>query len=186
MRLFLLAATLAVAMMGAPPAAAGQGSPAWVPGVFRGLVVGRATFAEVRRVLGEPRASSPAEEAGGVAWHDYGHDHSVLPARATLYVRRDTLVMVELVPDEPSRAEVLRRLGPGLVSTWYRECPGGEEEETVPVYRAAAGEEGAMESLEYPARGIFLSTGPEEVVAVVIGTTPVLESAAACPAAAGP
>ena len=191
MRLLVLTILLAACACAPPPRAVAGVSPGgWGPGVFRGLVVGRATAAEVRHVMGAPRDSGMAEpDLAGPrpsTWYDYGHDDSLLPARATLFFRGGTLAMVELVPDDPSRAGVLRRLGPGHVTAFYRECPGWDGAET-PVYRdpSARPGEGALESLEYPARGITLSANETEVLAVVIGPGAPL-SRESCPAPPSP
>lgn len=192
MRSITLSIFLALSACASPPRETTNVSPdGWGPGVFRGLVVGRATAGDVRRVMGAPRDSGTADpELAGprpATWYDYGHDDSLLPARATLFFQGDTLALVELVPDDPARANVLRRLGPGSVAAFYRECPGWDDSEAPPVYHdpGARPGEGAHEGLEYPARGISLSANESEVLAVVIGPG-ALRSRESCPAPPSP
>lgn len=183
--LLLLALALAGGCAHRPPAA--PGAAAWEPGTYRGIITGRTTLAEARRVLGEPEETAelpgdPWEDPAPVTLLDFGSGDTLLPARVSLFVRRDTVMMVELVPANRSRAEVLRRLGPGWITARFRLCPGFEEAEEVPLYRVSAPGEDTLETLEYPALGITVHAGPEEVSSILLQPAPPgFPSAAACP-----
>jgi hypothetical protein len=107
----------------------------WGHGEFRGLVVGRSTGVDMRRVLGPPDTTANPDgqsddDPNGELLNYYGGVGDVL-GRLTVSVAKktDLIVSMDFVPDEMALKDVTARFGKDYILVRYAfdECLGDEE-----------------------------------------------------------
>jgi len=149
------------------PKAQKPSSPVWRPAVYRGLVVGKSSVAELKKVLGKPERIVHSEGTP-TPLMVYSVTDPV-PGRLEVLTGGGKLKLLMLYPKEPpTRKDVTRIFGPDFRITRYSfdECLdlGGS-------YPAYEDPDGPIEQIEYRERGIALATyqGQVEVIQYLAG-----------------
>ena len=137
-----------------------KNQPQWRAGTYRGLTAGKATRADVQRVLGEPyRVDTPVDqepnEPNPEVWYMYNGVGEFL-GELTVIIDKRTEVMlgIDVSPEQLSKEEALKHFGPDYILTRYNfdQCLGNEE--SAPLYESA---NGPLLEVEYRHRGIAIS-----------------------------
>jgi hypothetical protein len=143
-------------------------SKKWVPAVYRGLVVGRSTKADVLRVLGKPK-SVGKEQDTGVPTISYAVSHPV-QGMLVVYIRRGLLDSMSLFPQtQPTKDDIIGVLGSDYLVVRYAadDCLG--EGGAAPIYEDR---NGPIERIEYRSRGLAVSLHDGEVDAILFVAKP--------------
>lgn len=132
----------------------------WRAATYRRLTIGKSTRADMLRVLGKPRSSTPSadqEPPYPIIWNDYGMIDGALSGRLAVEVdsRNNRIVGISISPENMSKEEAIKYFGNDYVATAYEFCEGvPEDSEVGPVYENP--KSGNISYIEYRARGIAI------------------------------
>jgi hypothetical protein len=132
----------------------------WSAGVYRGLIIGTSTRADMLRVLGKPLSSGPTEGQGPpkpIIWNDYGMIKGEISGQLAVEVdsRTNRIVTISISPEKMSKEEAIKYFGNDYVLIDYEFCPGQSLDADVGlVYENPRGTE--IDYLEYRSRGIAI------------------------------
>lgn len=122
----------------------------WVPGVYRGLVMGKSSRADALRVLGTPIWTGKSES--GTPTMDFNVSEPVA-GRLSVLLDHDIVFEIRLTPKETyTKSDIIKALGPGSIAVHYSpaDCLA-EDGMGGPLYEDPNGD---FEFVEYRARGI--------------------------------
>jgi hypothetical protein len=131
----------------------------WGAANYQGLVIGKATRADMLRVLGAPQDSGPpgdqsADVPASEEWNEY-ETSGELPGKLTVVVDKHSglILGIDLYPENLSREAAIKQLGDDYVVTRYDfdSCLSKNDGESAPLYESPNGQ---IEVLEYRQRGI--------------------------------
>jgi hypothetical protein len=151
-----------------------QVSRDWGNANYRGLIIGKSTRADLRRIFGRLTwAGNPAgqskKDPDQETWYEYESNEKPLGQHTiTVAVSKKSgkIASLWLSPESLSKAEAIKYYGTDYVVTRYTFCEGFEGEDA-PIYES---EDGQLLYLEYRSRGIALKVNyldkVEEIVYV--------------------
>ncbi len=131
----------------------------WVPGVYRGLVVGKSTQADALKVLGKPQWTG--EESESLTPMMEFTVSEPVPGRLAVLFDHGIIGEIRLKPkDFYTESSIVKVLGPDYIIVYYSfdDCLG--EGGTGPIYENPDGD---LESIEYRPRGIAVDLHHGEV-----------------------
>jgi hypothetical protein len=129
----------------------------WQVGTYAGLTMGKATYKDVLRKLGQPKGEE-RNENDPVRWYVY--EDKLFGGKLIAVVRKGKLIEINIYPLalERSILEARLGLGPGKLQT-YDFLPVDEDSVSAPMCEAS---DGAVRFLEYRARGVAALLGADE------------------------
>jgi hypothetical protein len=129
----------------------------WRPGIYRGLVVGKSTQADMLRILGKPSWSGyepDVEIKKGHMSYSYSNQGE-FSGEAVVYVTWGTIRGITLEPKESiPRSVAIKRFGTDFIIRRYSADDCLNKGGSSPIYQDP---KGAIKILEYPARGLVLN-----------------------------
>jgi hypothetical protein len=138
-------------------AARGRTSREWRPATYLGLTVGKSTYEDALRVLGDPRSTvvSEGDEPDTEVWHHY-EGVGELPGKLIVGVDAKTKVIERFIlsPESLTKDDAIRHFGRDYVITRYDFDTCLREGDGAPLYESP---NGAVTDLEYRERGISIS-----------------------------
>jgi hypothetical protein len=166
-----LNATLAICLVVTAADAAGpqvQARKSWAPASYHGLIMGKSTRDDVRRVLGKPKWVGKEGDTG-VPIMNYDVSDPV-PGTLVAHITNGILESMELdLKKSLPKNDVIRLLGSGYIVVHYSmdDCLG--EGGTTPIYEDP---NGPIVQMEYRDRGLAASFYNDRVEAIIYTDKP--------------
>jgi hypothetical protein len=157
----------------------------WQPGTYKGLVVGKSTYQDMIKILGNPISSVPAadQEEHIIIWNDYKIIDGELVGRLGVKTdkRNNLITGISILPNNLNKDEVIRYFGNDYQITKYKFCDKTDKDEASPIF--ATSEDSDLEYLEYRAKGIIInSIYNNKVTSINFVSKPIgLQSISECP-----
>lgn len=127
----------------------------WQPATYRGLVMGKAKVADMRRIFGTPTRVERFDQGKSYpeVWYHYDGVWE-FPGTLRFIVDKTPIREVRLLPTHLTKEEAIKRFGPDYMVTRYDFdlCLG--DEEAAPLFESPAGN---VINIEYRHRGIALA-----------------------------
>ena len=131
----------------------------WVPGVYHGLVMGKSTRNDVRRVLGKPEWEGNESDTGVPIISYTASD--LVPGTLVVYLRRGILAGMTLYPKGTvTGKDIVRMFGSDYVIGRYEADNCFDDSGAAPIYESATG---SIKYMEYRKRGLVISFYRDEV-----------------------
>lgn len=132
----------------------------WSAAVYRGLVMGKSSRADVVKVLGTP-VWTGVEEGTGTPMMVFNVSEPVA-GRLSVLLDHDIVAEIRVSPKETtSKSDIIKVLGPGSITVHYALADCKSEGGSAPIYEDA---NGIFESVEYRTRGIVVNILPDGTV----------------------
>jgi hypothetical protein len=137
----------------------------WRAAKFRGLVVGKSTYADMLRLLGKPKEKEVFRDRRRKAqefWYTY-EALDELHGQFTVVVNaiNDRIISIISYPSNSSKQRVIAHFGKDYLITRYSFCPGFQESEAGRLFQSPKGN---VIFLEYRSRGIAILISDTDVV----------------------
>lgn len=151
----VLAITLAFSLAAADAQPARKLTP-WKAGAFRGLIIGRSTESDMRRVLGNPDATDDKTKDPSLVLYRYNGKGDLQGTLEVAVRRRDKVIsnIAENLPVALPRTPAYKRFGDDYRVRHYAFAECAAREGLAPLYHDT---NGPIEMIEYPQRGLVLA-----------------------------
>jgi hypothetical protein len=131
----------------------------WKVANFRGLVMGKATTFELRKIMGEPSEIvdlSSVGDSNHILYKYVSTEEIIGSIIVWIDKRTQIIAFTEIRPDAMSKKEVMQHFGNDYIITRYslRDCSGGAQFDSAILYEDSNGE---LEYIEYRDFGIAIA-----------------------------
>ncbi len=167
--IFLLQLIPAVQTAGYPDTTKSSGvqkqlNSKWHPAVYKQLIIGKSTHADMIRIFGEPKWAEEFDESTGSReqWFHY-ESGGEFPGELVFNVDEKSGVIQRIIlhPTKLSKDEAIKHFGENYKLTRYEFCKGFEDEESAPIYETPAGQ---FLTVEYRIKGIAVALDKKDEV----------------------